>query len=916
MNKKWIGLFFICLLTGALAAIGLMAAEGKAMKTVYVSGGADGSGNSAASPVGTLEKALSLLGGEGGTIVFCGNVSVSSALTIPEQSGDLLWVAQDEGKLTLAANLIFAKNTNANVITLDLPVSVSSVNGSAIFGGFNSVIFGEHFSTYGVLDFFGGMDCSAGKMGEVQANAALNRSFITELPYEIIVHAGNFRSFCGGNRRSGNQDLVGSIAAPLSVTVYGGTFGKNVSYDVASNNKCENAFSISGMSFLADDANLTIHGGVFNVPVYVQGRTGEIHAYASICSAYAASDRRFYALDGNITVHIDGGAFKGGEISAFQTSTGYTQLLRGNFNLTIEKGATFAKGTVIDATQVKAYAGTETRAVLNYPTSAGLVVRRFDMVNGRTQNYEEPLRISFIGDSITQGTGSTDALRTAYPARVLEMAEQEGRELIVANYGVGSSTVMHYGRAWYNQTLAYAVAYHEADSRYILIALGTNDAQIAGGTTGQTERFRQMYKEFVESFGTLPDTEKVFATSAIYRLTSQKQQDVRAVSVIRPVQKQVLETLAASAPEKYIYVDMYALLLEDAVEDTLFAGDKLHPDNDGYVIYARAVYDAIFGGVYTVPDFGMRDIYVSSRGKLNGAGTEDDPVSSLTVAFGMAAPETTIHIVGTVTYPTKIVTPLGLEKLTFVGEGTDASLVVNGDTIKCLSPVKFDNLTLKTVYKATYLAFCYNSAEITETVKTAGTFYLIAGDVLFYADESQTTFDSAQTASCGRDVKLIVNGGAWRSFTGGHIRLAENSPFGVYSGDMEIQIGSGASIANHGYNGINGMNYLSGTITAEIGAWPQGAKIRDYAYAGKYAAGSYDEGQNTGCIEIRIAEGVQAERILTGDLNGDGKVDLADSFLLLNYALNRFDVTKSINYYGFTEVGIQNVQRSLKKLIQ
>lgn len=188
-----------------------------------------------------------------------------------------------------------------------------------------------------------------------------------------------------------------------------------------------------------------------------------------------------------------------------------------------------------------------------------------------------------------------------------------------------------------------------------------------------------MYEDLVKSFGELPNTEKVFASSAIYRLTSQKQQDVRAVSVIRPVQKHVLEALSKQEPDTYVYVDLYALLLEDAVKDTLFAGDKLHPDNDGYVIYARAVYSAIFEGVYTVPDFGMRDIYVSDSGRLDGAGTADDPISSLTVAFGMAAPETTIHIVGTMTYPAKFVTPRGLEKLTFVGEGEGAALIVDGD---------------------------------------------------------------------------------------------------------------------------------------------------------------------------------------------------------------------------------------------
>ena len=91
--------------------------------------------------------------------------------------------------------------------------------------------------------------------------------------------------------------------------------------------------------------------------------------------------------------------------------------------------------------------------------------------------------------------------------------------------------------------------------------------------------------------------------------------------------------------------------------------------------------------------------------------------------------------------------------------------------------------------------------------------------------------------------------------------------------------------------------------------------MRDYAYVGKYAAGGYNESKNTGCVEICIAEGVQAVQILTGDLNGDGKVNLADSLLLLKYVVDGFDRTKSVRYYGYTEVGMINVLRSLKKLI-
>ena len=83
------------------------------------------------------------------------------------------------------------------------------------------------------------------------------------------------------------------------------------------------------------DATLTINGGSFNLPIYAQGRLGEVGHLASYNSIYASSDRSRYALDGDIAVNITGGSFAGGEISAFQTSTGYTQVLRGNFDVTV-----------------------------------------------------------------------------------------------------------------------------------------------------------------------------------------------------------------------------------------------------------------------------------------------------------------------------------------------------------------------------------------------------------------------------------------------------------------------------------------------------------------------------------------------------------------------------------------------------
>ena len=880
-------------------------ADNTTPSTVYVAENGAGTGLTSDSPMSSLSDAYAKLTG-GGEIVIVGNYTVS-ATTLPEAYSD---VTIRGGSLTLNGDVAFAKNTNSNVITLDLPVTS---NGASIFGGFNSIVFGENFEVTGNLDFYGGVDALPGTQGEHDANYALNITMVTELPYTITVKNGTFNVFAGGNKRAyndttdsaykGDSDLVGSISAPLTVEIDGGIFN--------------GTFSLSGNSILADDATLTVNGGTFNGAVYAQANIGPISGYASYCTRFVMTDKKYFAVDGDIDITINDGNFSGGLISAYELDVAYTQCLRGDFNLTISENATFASGTVLDATQVKAYDGENKAATLTCPDASKFEVVRFDKVNGETVKYDEPLRISFIGDSITQGTGSSDQLTKSYSAQFALLCESAGKEVIIGNYGVGGSTILSYGNGYYNKTLAYSIAFNEADSDYVLIALGTNDASAAGGTVGQMMNFTEKYETFVKSFGDLPDTEKVFTTSAIYRLTSQKAADVRAVSVVRPTQKHVMDKLVAEEADKYFYIDLYALLYDAAVTDTLFAGDKLHPDDGGYVIYAQAIYDAIFNDVRTVENFEMSDVYLSASGKLAGAGTLADPMSSLTTALGRLAPDGTLHIIGEYTYPEKIVTPRFMEKLTIIGEGSGAKLYINGNTVSFLSDTKLDNFMLDTTYtNANYLAFNWNNVEITETFDCNAVYRFLAGQVLYYNDISKTAYDSPVTASSDKDITVTVNGGTYYIFVGGNWRMSADCPFGTYSGNMTLNIGKGATIKANGYNGIGGQNYLKGTVTANIDSWPSGQLCRDYPRIGaQNTVNVFNESNNTGTTVMNFGEGVNATPIITGDFDGDDKVTMADAMHLLKLAIEHDDGTEIHDFYSFKSISLVNVIRVFKKLI-
>lgn len=113
-------------------------------------------------------------------------------------------------------------------------------------------------------------------------------------------------------------------------------------------------------------------------------------------------------------------------------------------------------------------------------------LRRFDLVNGETRSHSEPLRILFIGDSITWGSGASNAAIESYPAQFLALCDAAGRDVIIGDYAVPGTGVLPTANSYYSQTLACKMAYSEFDPDYVFFALGTNDAAVAGGTNGRT----------------------------------------------------------------------------------------------------------------------------------------------------------------------------------------------------------------------------------------------------------------------------------------------------------------------------------------------------------------------------------------------------------------------------------------------
>ena len=786
----------------------------------------------------TLAEAVAVLSEEGGKVVIASDTAINEAFAFPEKNGDVTICSENGAKLILNANIHLANNTNGTKVIFDLPIE--AVN-AAIFGGFRNITFTENCTVTGKLDFYGGIDTKG---------LEIDTSAITELAYTITVNGGTFNNFAGGNYRADYASPVGSIVAPLTVNIGGGTFTKS--------------FSLSGMSILADSATLTVTDGIFDCDIYAQGAKGPCSASASKYSPTVHSNRKYYAADGDIAINISGGTFSGG-VWASQNEVSFYQVLRGNYSVAIT-GGVFADNAVMDATQVKAYADSENKATLTYAEGYTFDIVRFDNVNGEDKTYDEPLRVAFVGDSITEGPRPNIHLNS-YPAVFASIAKENGKEIIVANYGSAGSGILTTS-VYYPTRLAYPLAMEETDADYVFIAIGTND-NAAGLDNYLQKSYEDSLMSLTTGFGALPDPEKVFVTTALARLNENVAQ-IRVASVVRPLQRRVATTLEATDGDKYIFVDLYGLTLPEVAKGTLISSDNLHPSVRGYAKMGEIVYDAIFNGkkpsTYT-----LTDIYLSESGTPYGKGTEDDPTSRLDIAFSYApaGDEVTLHVSGTISYNANIQTPLDIAKLNIVGEGEGATLAItDGGQFRTYSDAMFDNITLKTTVEDSYFIGMWNDITLSETVTLLGDWSFAAG----YATYKR---DTDATASCNTDCSVTFNGsGMFKNFMLGNLRVDTAAPFGTYSGNLTATFGNRYYV-NGETVGAVGQNYLTGSISVSL---PYGFACAEYAPEGTVSGTVvYDKSKNTGSVIVTNREATTNLDVVFVSETGSGDGRTPDS---------------------------------------
>ncbi len=262
---------------------------------VYVksSGVTRGLGETEATAVNSLAKAVGLLRDGGGTIVICGKYSLTYEAHLPIHNGTITITSKYNGvdyakskgaTLGLAKNLYFYGDYKIENITV-----VSELANVFITCNYNNVTFGDNITntlatgitTYPLILVGHNIALGDVPLEDITLHGTCN----------IVVNSGTWAYLRGGNRRSSQNYPIGTTDkdAVLNITINGGTFNNPAG--------AQNLTSGTGMGSFAGTLNFTINGGTFKGGVYAVSRVG-----GNFTSTPAE-------MSGKVNLVINGGTF-------------------------------------------------------------------------------------------------------------------------------------------------------------------------------------------------------------------------------------------------------------------------------------------------------------------------------------------------------------------------------------------------------------------------------------------------------------------------------------------------------------------------------------------------------------------------------------------------------------------------------
>ena len=470
------------------------------------------------------------------------------------------------------------------------------------------------------------------------------------------------------------------------------------------------------------------------------------------------------------------------------------------------------------------------------------------------------VKIAFIGDSITQGTGATNQKSKSYPA---QFQNYVGYDYLVGNFGKAASYVLPY-ESPYNQKdkkeLSYKNTQQYADSiafkpDVVIITLGVNDIASMFSEAAKNAVVDALV-DLGKTYEALESVQKVYIASSI-RIFSSSRAETFSIEELPALQKKAAEIGG------FGFLDIHAITYEYLDTMMHYTKDRLHPTDELYKVMARAYKAALFEEAdYKAPSPQKSEtgvVYLSAQGSDFADGkTQKTAVKNIANAVSLLRESG-----GTVV----ICSPVSLTYETHLPK-TDKPITVtskyNG-TDYAASGASLDlayNLYLNGSYTFENMKFTSSTsssvgiyANFNDLTMGEGVLCSSQNTVIFAGRNAVSGIDKKYLSSSA-PVTVTVKSGAWSAVIGGNNRTNAGCVLGDVSNvTVNIEGGKFTSGTGHATSAV-GMNNVVGTCTMNI----SGGEFSSFVCAvikGAYTASPTVSGN----VDLNITGGVFSSTI-------------------------------------------------------
>ncbi len=442
-----------------------------------------------------------------------------------------------------------------------------------------------------------------------------------------------------------------------------------------------------------------------------------------------------------------------------------------------------------------------------------------------TPSNGKRLKVAIIGDSITQGTGTSNQPADSYPGQLQSLLGYS--DFTIGNFGRASAYTLPASspyNVWASSKpdLSYKDTQQFKDSiafkpDVVIIMMGINDMRSMTSDAAKTA-FKSALKNLCETYGAEETVQKVIIATSIHVVSNYGAKQM-SDGELQGLQRKVAEELGLD-----VY-DIYTMTRDYMDEMFHYTGDRLHPNKEMYGVMAKAYKACMLGEEFTAPAAPKTDtgvVYLKSSGSATADGkTPATAVNKLGIAVSRVRDGGTVVVCGPYTLDYEAHLPANSAPITVTSKynGTDyasqgAKLTLSKH-LGLFGDFKFENISIHSS-TSTYISCNYNNVTFGDgIVSTASGLYpsLMCG----YVVDSTV---SCEQVSLKGECNIVVNSGKFAYINAGNRRSKGNLTVGSSDKDAVINITVNGGEFTHAsgvnLNGAVGMNSFAGTCNFTV----------------------------------------------------------------------------------------------------